>query len=184
MGPANQDRVYFESQVAESYEDWFECNLAACMLQATMRSIPIATCVGLESPVKNQSLHAGLESPAGVGKPCQKSEFTCRVGKPSSNLYLQNPRGGGASLHPTEATMEEVHWKHRNATTSCGQEPCAAYICVFQYVFWVMVPMPFSPGSGHHPQDLGKAQDLWPESLQRIQKEPKFRFNNGILEVG
>ena len=53
MGPANQDRVYFESQVAESYEDWFECNLAACMLQATMRSIPIATCVGLESPVKN-----------------------------------------------------------------------------------------------------------------------------------
>ena len=37
-----------------------------------------------------------------------------------------------------------------------------------------MVPMPFSPGSGHHPQlDLGKAQDLWPES-QRIQKEPNL----------
>ena len=61
--PANQDRVYFESQVAETYEDWFECNLAACMLQATMRSIPSHMCR--------------------VGKPCQKSEFTCRVGKPS-----------------------------------------------------------------------------------------------------
>ena len=47
-----------------------------------------------------------------------------------------------------------------------------------------MVPMPFSQGSGHHPQDLGKAQDLWPESLQRTQKEPKFRLNTGILEVG
>ena len=118
-------------------------------------------------------------SPAGVGKPCQKSEFTCRVGKPGSNLYLQNPRGGGASLHPTEATMEEVHWKYRNSTTSCGQEPCAAYICVFQYVFWVMVPMPFSPGSGHHHQDLGKAQDLWPESLKRF-KEPLGSLDSSI----
>ena len=29
---ANQDRVYYEGQVAESYEDWFERNLAACIL--------------------------------------------------------------------------------------------------------------------------------------------------------
>ena len=118
--------------------------------------IPIATCVGLESSVKNQSLHAGLESPAGVGKPCQKSEFTCRVGKPSSNLYLQNPRGGGASLHPTEATMEEVHWKHRNSTTSCGQEPCAAYICVFSVCFLGYGSYAFQPRQWAPPPGFGK----------------------------
>ena len=79
----NQDRVYFESQVKENYEDWFECNLAACMLQATMRSV--------------------LSHMCRIGKPCQKSEFTCRVGKPSSNLYL-HPRmatcvGLGSPVH-------------------------------------------------------------------------------------
>ena len=138
----------------------------------------LATCVGLESPVKNQSLHAGLESPAGVGKPCQKSEFTC--------IGLESPAGVGKPCQKSEFTCRVAKpsrgWKALSKISE--QEPCAAYICVFQYVFWVMVPMPFSPGSGHHPQlDLGKAQDLWPES-QRIQKEPKFRFNNGILEVG